>query len=190
MLNQRLFIALIPDPAMREQIQAATWQLAIRTNPQGKRLIEPENYHLTLQFLGPEIGATQATAIRQALSLVKGAPITLALDIASSFTASDVWWLGPREVPTALIELRAEITRRTASVGIATDRTKFVPHVSIMKVAQKLPPTQVPAIAWSASAFSLMSSTVTKEGSRYEVMETWPILPGQARAAGEQISLL
>ncbi|HBG30494.1 MAG TPA: hypothetical protein DDW98_07690, partial [Gammaproteobacteria bacterium] len=65
--GKRLFIALMPDEAVRVQLHAAARDLAIRTNPQRKRMIAPENYHLTLQFLGDGISAEQEAAVRQAL---------------------------------------------------------------------------------------------------------------------------
>lgn len=189
MAGRRLFIALVPDEGVRAKLHAAAKDLAIRTQPQRKRMIAAENYHLTLQFLGDGISAEQEAAVRQALTLVRGDPFEMTLDHARSFGDNGTWWLGMRQPPAELEALRAQILQRTGSVGFTGDR-RFTPHVSVMKVPEKLPPTRIATIAWRADAFALVSSTLTSEGSRYEPVEQWPLHGGAAAIASEQLSLL
>jgi 2'-5' RNA ligase len=187
--GKRLFIALMPDEAVRTQLHAAARDLAIRTNPQRKRMIAPENYHLTLQFLGDGISAEQEAAVRQALTLVRGDPFEMTIDHARTFGEGGTWWLGMRQVPPQLEALRAGVLQRTASVGIAGDR-RFTPHVSVMKVPEKLPPTRTSVIRWKVDAMALVSSTLTPEGSRYQVLEQWSLQGGAPASSSEQLSLL
>lgn len=91
--------------------------------------------------------------------------------------------------PPSLESLRAEILQRTASVGLSGER-RFTPHITVMKVPSKLPLTRIKPVSWRAGDFALVHSTITPEGSRYSVVERWPIQGGTAPSAAEQMSLL
>lgn len=190
MAGRRLFIALMPDKGVRATLHAAAKDLAIRTSPQRKQMIAPENYHLTLQFLGDGISAEQEAAVRQAMTLVRGTPFDMTIDHARSFGNGGTWWLGMRQIPAEMEALRASVLQRTSSVGIAGDR-RFTPHVSVMKVPEKLPPTRTAVIAWKADAFALVSSTLTPVGSRYQLVDQWPLQGGKGQpSSSEQLTLL
>ncbi|MFC4253172.1 RNA 2',3'-cyclic phosphodiesterase [Sinimarinibacterium flocculans] len=189
MAGRRLFIALMPDAKVRGQLHATAKDLAIRMNPQRRRMIAPENYHVTLQFLGDGITDEQLAALRQALSLVRGDPVEMTIDHARTFGEGGTWWLGMRQTPPALDALRAQVLLRTGSVGFTGDR-RFTPHVSVMKVPEKLPPTRTMVVTWTADTFALVSSTLTPDGSRYEVLQQWLLKGGAAASSTEQLSLL
>lgn len=183
---KRLFFALQPDDVTRGACHKAARFVSMKM--QAKAPTTPaENYHLTLLFLGNTISIEQETAARQAASLIRGEPIDLTLDMASSFTEANAWWLGSKETPVSLQTLRADLHKRVTATGIAVERSKFVPHVTFTRDHRKLPQTIIEPIRWKSDSFVLIQSEVGPYSSKYSVLERWP-LTGAAESAKEQYS--
>lgn len=174
MESRRLFFALVPDDAVRAAIQASAKELAIKMQPQGKKSIPPENYHLTMQFLG-DVNPEQEATIRRAAQYIDGRPVSLTLNVARSFPESGTWWIGPNEAPPELKELRAELSKICSKAGIPGDRARFAPHVTLMKVKESLTPTVITPIQWDITDFALLHSIQGATGSVYTVVERWPL---------------
>lgn len=184
--GRRLFLALQPDENVRAACARTGRDLAIRMQPVHRRLVAAENLHLTLEFLGHSVTPGQEQAVRDAAANVPGEPFTMTLDVASSFAGASVWWLGPRTPPDALMAFRANLHQRLSGLGLHLERTRFSPHVTILKTASKLPPTRIEPIAWAVHDFVLMLSHIGPDGARYEMLQRWPL---QQKAA-KQLALL
>ncbi len=167
----RLFFALWPDDALRQQVAAQAVALQ-HAHEGGGRLIGQERLHLTVRFLG-DYPAGELDRRREAAlgagSQVAFAPFDLALDHAGSF-GRRTWWLGPA-ASAALTDLRAGLDRTLAAAGFAASAETFVPHVTIVRGALRaLPPSPIAPLAWRVRGFALVES---RAGQPYRSVQHW-----------------
>ena len=109
-------------------------QLArFRTPLPGARWVEPENYHLTLRFLG-DVQNQVAREFADALSYIDSDGFEMSLKGFGVFGGQDpkVLWAGIEAPPQLEMLYRAhEYAART--VGLKPDRQKFKPHITIAR---------------------------------------------------------
>lgn len=182
----RLFFALWPDDAVRTACAQAARDLKLRVQP-GGYLIRPERYHITLLFLGDFVPAEKEAAARQAASLLRAAPFTLALDRAGSFSRNRQipWWLGTRETPVGLSALYHDLREALVGAGVQPDRMKFVPHLTVIRDAHRaLPDTAIKPVSWGVKEFVLIRSLLQRQPVEYELLGRWPLVEG-AQAPGK-----
>lgn len=162
----RLFFALWPDEALRLDIRRAT-RAAVRQA--GGRPVPPENYHVTLAFLGhvPESRLAEVKA-----AAVPMAPVALSLDRYGYFPGPRVLWLGPAETPPALRELAQGLNDSLASAGLPCDRRPFHAHLTLCRKVRAQPrdPPQPAGLCWEAADFVLAASETAPAGARYRVL--------------------
>lgn len=184
----RLFFALWPDEAVRDQALEAARDLKVRMQPAG-HLSKREMLHVTLAFLGNTVTPEQQAAAMECAAQVRGEPFTLALEHASSFRSGGMpWWLGPRETPPALTAVHRQLHELLVRAGVAPEREKFVPHLTILRdTGVFLPPTPVRRIEWRVGSFTLMRSRMDLQPAVYETLGTWPLRPAAPEAG--QLSL-
>ena len=100
----------------------------------GARWIDPENYHLTLRFIG-DIDDALAHDIAGLLGRVQRASFELRLDGLTSFGGRK-----PRALvaavtaPAPLLELQAEQERLLQRVGLEPEGRKYTPHVTLARL--------------------------------------------------------
>ncbi len=174
----RLFTAIeIPSPI--------TQGLSLlRGGIPGARWIDPENYHLTLRFIGDVDGGI-ARDVMHMLDDVRRRPFELVLDRLDQFGGKK-----PRAVFAAarqnpeLIELQAELERLLQRIGLPPESRKFTPHVTLARLRDsktfevadylaargpfRSPPFQV-------SRFVLFSSRASTGGGPYVVEAAYPL---------------
>ena len=126
----RLFTAL-------EIPQNAAMSLSfLRGGLPSARWIDPENYHITLRFIG-DIDARLADEIVAALDRVDRARFTVQLKGIGAFGSKKPHsiYAGVESSP-ALDELQNEIDRILRRLGLSPDQRKFVPHVTLARLRQ------------------------------------------------------
>src|ERR1700748_1706536 len=97
----------------------------------GARLIDPENYHVTLRFIG-DIDGISSNEIASMLFRVNRKPFEVALQGLSSFGGKKPRAVGASIVPSRpLIELQAELERMMQRIGLDPEGRKFTPHVTL-----------------------------------------------------------
>ncbi len=150
----------------------------------GARWIDPENYHLTLRFIG-DVDDALAREIAFLLDQVNRRGFELSFDGIASFGGRK-----PRAViaeipPVApLIELQAEHERLMQRVGLEPEGRKYKPHVTLARlrdsssrqVADYLSargPFRSPPFA--VSRFVLFSSKASVGGGPYVVEAAYPL---------------
>ena len=107
---------------------------ALRGGLPGARWIDPEDYHVTLRFIG-DVDDTVAREVASMLGKVSRPPLELRLDGLSSFGGKR-----PRAViatlaqTSALMELQAEHERLMQRVGLEPEGRKFMPHVTLARL--------------------------------------------------------
>jgi 2'-5' RNA ligase len=125
----RLFTALpIPDDVCEE---LSLMQGGI----EGARWTVPADFHLTLAFLG-EVAERDLEDLDLALSGVSSAAFEFRLSGTGSFAQGkwpNVLWMGVETGPL-LGNLKDHIDRRVEAAGIAVERRRFTPHVTMARL--------------------------------------------------------
>jgi RNA 2',3'-cyclic 3'-phosphodiesterase len=149
----------------------------------GARWITPENYHLTLRFIG-DIDDALAREIAYMLGQVKRPAFDLRIDGLDSFGGHK-----PRAVVAAvpavpeLVDLQADHERLMQRVGLEPER-KYKPHVTLARlrdtssrqVAEFLMTRQpFRSSAFPVSRFVLYSSRSSVGGGPYVVEAEYPL---------------
>jgi RNA 2',3'-cyclic 3'-phosphodiesterase len=149
----------------------------------GARWVAPENYHLTLRFIG-DIDDGLAREIAYMLGQVKRSGFDLRIDGLDSFGGNK-----PRAVVAAvsavpeLVDLQADHERLMQRVGLEADR-KYKPHVTLARlrdtssrqVADYLSTRQpFRSASFPVSRFVLYSSRSAVGGGPYVVEADYPL---------------
>jgi len=125
----RTFVSLsVPD----EVVDELSWMQA---GLPGARWVEADNLHLTLRFVG-EVEGHVFEAIARALEGVSVPPFSLTLAGLGHFPPRgqprNVWaGVAPSE---SLMRLRERVERAVVSAGVAPERRKFHPHVTLARL--------------------------------------------------------
>jgi 2'-5' RNA ligase len=150
----------------------------------GARWIDPENYHVTLRFIG-DIDDVLAREIASMLGQVKRRSFELRFDELSSFGGRR-----PRAViatippVSPLVELQAEHERIMQRIGLDPEGRKFSPHVTLARlrdsssrqVANYLAARgPLNGLSFPISRFVLFSSRASVGGGPYVVEATYPL---------------
>lgn len=168
----RLFFAIWP-PAVTA---AALGQWAgLVQREAGGRALKAAAIHLTLAFLGDLRPERAAAAIAAARS-VHAAPHELPLEEAKYWGHNRLVWVGPRATPAPLEVLAASLATALQGAGFVLERRHFVAHVTLLrKVRAECRLPSLPRVEWPVAEFSLVRSTLAAGGSRYEIVERFPI---------------
>jgi 2'-5' RNA ligase len=168
----RIFTALEIPPEIGQSLAM------LRGGLPGARWVEPENYHLTLRFIGDVDGAV-ARDVASMLGSVSRPQFNLRLDGLSSFGGRK-----PRAVVAAveasppLLDLQSEHERLLQRIGLEPEGRKYTPHVTLARlrdtssrqVADYLAVRQpYRSITFRASRFVLFSSRASVGGGPYVV---------------------
>src|SRR6201990_959826 len=100
----------------------------------GARWIDPENYHVTLRFIG-DIDGMSANEIASMLFRINRKPFEVKVQGLQSFGGRK-----PRAVVASvepsrpLIELQAELERLMQRLGLDPEGRKFTPHVTLARL--------------------------------------------------------
>jgi 2'-5' RNA ligase len=150
----------------------------------GARWIDPENYHLTLRFIG-DVDDQTALEVASLLGRVRRTPFELRFDTLSSFGGRR-----PRAViaalahTPALMELQAEHERLMQRVGLEPEGRKYTPHVTLARlrdsssrqVADYLATRAFLApLPFKVSRFVLFSSRASVGGGPYVIEAAYPL---------------
>lgn len=150
----------------------------------GARWIDPENYHITLRFIG-DIDDALARDIATLLGQVKRRGFELKFNGLSSFGGRK-----PRAViaaippVTPLTELYAEHERIMQRLGLEPEGRKFSPHVTLARLRDSSSRQVADYLAtrgpfngppFSVSRFVLFSSRTSVGGGPYVVEAAYPL---------------
>jgi 2'-5' RNA ligase len=150
----------------------------------GARWIDPENYHLTLRFIG-DVDDVLAHEIASLLDQVDRRAFELRFDRLTSFGGPRPRAVNASAAPVApMIELHAELERLMQSMGLEPEGRKFTPHVTLARlrdssshqVADYLSARgPVRVSAFPVSRFVLFSSRNSVGGGPYVVEAAYPL---------------
>lgn len=101
----------------------------------GARWVAPENYHLTLRFIG-EVAAHQAEDVDLALAGLRSKPFAVEFSGVGVFAKGGTTrslWVGVTRNP-ALEHLAGKIETALQRAGLAPERRRFSPHVTLARL--------------------------------------------------------
>lgn len=175
----RLFTAIEIPPEVGEALAM------LRGGLPGARWIDPENYHLTLRFIG-DIDDGLARDITFMLADIVRPPLELRLEGLTSFGGRK-----PRAViataagNAALVDLQAEHERLMQRVGLAPEGRKFVPHVTLARLRDSSPRQVADYLgafgsfrspSFAVTRFVVYSSRASVGGGPYVVEAAYPLV--------------
>ncbi len=174
----RLFTGLEIPAALGDELAL------LRGGLPGARWIDPENYHVTLRFIG-DVDDETAQEISWLLGKVRRGDFELRLDGLQSFGGKK-----PRAVVAAVapsqsvMELQAEHERLMQRAGLDPEGRKYTPHVTLARMREtssfeiaeylsaraafRSPP-------FTVSRFVLFSSRASVGGGPYVVEAAYPL---------------
>jgi 2'-5' RNA ligase len=176
----RLFTGVEIPPGVAERLSY------LRGGLPGARWISPENYHLTLRFVG-DIDMIAAEAIAEAMARVRRTAFSLRIGgLATLGTRKPHAIVARVEPSAALIELQAEQERLIQRLGLPPEGRKYTPHVTLARLRH--PSTRDIADYLSlrggfslgpvpVERFVLFSSRDSVGGGPYVIEEAYPLLP-------------
>jgi RNA 2',3'-cyclic 3'-phosphodiesterase len=167
----RLFVAMWPPASVIEALTALHSK-----DERGVRFVTPEQWHVTLRFLG------QADPLEVADALDR-----TTLPVAHGHLGPAVDLLGERAliVPVAGVDaLAAVVIRATRRIGEPPGK-RFVGHVTVARLKRHAhAPRALGALVdadFDVDEIALVQSRLHPDGARYETLRTWPV-------AGEEIA--
>lgn len=185
----RLFAALLPPPAVAEELDAAVRALQALPDAGRLRWTPPENRHLTLAFYG-EVGEESLPELRERLGRAAGRsrPLELRLRGGGRFGDRALWAGADGDVqPLRRLARSAEAAGRR--VGVVGDEGRpYRPHVTLARTRSgrwDLRP-YVAALetfdggTWRVEELTLVRSHLPRSGvpgeqPRYEPVAAWPL---------------
>jgi RNA 2',3'-cyclic 3'-phosphodiesterase len=175
----RLFFAAFPSPEIRERIASVTAAIGL---PKEARLVPPDNYHMTIAFIG-EVSRELAVALRVIGAAVRCRPFEVCFDGYECWQKPEVVVAVASEPPAVLLELHRALHADFGRLGLPADPVAFRAHVTLArKVAQAPVPKPMSKFSWTVRDLQLVRSARSAEGSIYTVVDSWPLLDNAARA--------
>ena len=168
----RLFVALPVPETLRMQLADLAGGIP------GARWVPPENYHLTLRFIG-EVDGWQADEVDDALASIRSRPFELQLSGVDVFEkAGRIHSLHVKaERSERLTHLQAKVETALQRAGLPPERRRFTPHITLART-EKAAPEKLIAFVQAHNLFrpppvmmdhfSLFSSRLGKEQAHYE----------------------
>jgi 2'-5' RNA ligase len=168
----RLFFALWPSDEFR-----ATLAPRIRAlQPEGVgRPQRPDQWHVTLEFLGP-VPESRVALARDAAAGVRARPCEVLLDAVEYWRRPEVLCLVAKVVPEALYGLVAQLREGLAARGFQPEARPFRAHLTLArKVINPVSPVTFEPLRWPVADFALVESVTDRTGSVYTPLARWPL---------------
>lgn len=176
----RLFVALIPPPEAVAELAAA-----VRELPEaGLRRVRPEQWHLTLAFLG-EVDERVLGELEERLGRAarRHPPLTVSLGGAGRF-GGRVLWAGVHGDRAGLRRLADSVRAAARRCGIPTEERPYRPHLTLARGAgADLAPLveHLPGVGgclWRVEELHLVHSDLGAGpggSARHEPVASWPL---------------
>ncbi|MBN2637519.1 MAG: RNA 2',3'-cyclic phosphodiesterase [Bacteroidales bacterium] len=184
---KRLFVAIkiIPD----EQFLSVYYSLKREMVLDKLKWVEPQNFHLTLKFLG-NTATDKIPAITKALNDVAKIHqnFSFALDKTGLFGSRyrpRVLWFGSDPVSESLIALGEDVLNGLDQAGFQRDSQNFVPHLTIARIKQVVRKEAFQKTVLkhqndfiqqvSVDSFYLFESILKPQGPEYKIIRTFKL---------------
>ncbi len=167
--SARLFFALLPDRATKSALEYHANQFS----PVTGRKVCPDNFHITLLFLG-NIDRHYIEPLSLACDNLELPAFSLEIDTPGWWKKAGILWLAPSATPAPLKHLHAALASIAARCHLVIEKRDYVAHITLLRKVVSAP--EYPVIkpfTWRADAFSLMESVTLPDGPRYTELASW-----------------
>jgi 2'-5' RNA ligase len=161
----RLFVAVWPTPDVIEALCALR-----RKDERGVRFVRPENWHITLRFLGEAHPADVAERLD-----------AVGLDAGTARLGPAIDLLGGHSVivpTTGMLRIAEQVVGATTGLGTAPQRRRYVGHLTLARMRKGARAPQVTGQPFDRSfdvtEIALVQSRLKESGAEYETLATWP----------------
>jgi 2'-5' RNA ligase len=145
----RLFVALALPAAIKAQLAMLSGGIP------GARWVPPENYHLTLRFIG-EVEGWKAQEVDEALAAIRAPSFELSLRGVGTFERGgriSALWVGV-EKTEGLSFLQSKVETALQRIGLEPERKRFAPHVTLART-DRAPPEKLISFVQAHNLFRL-----------------------------------
>jgi 2'-5' RNA ligase len=182
----RLFVGLAVAEAVKETLERLT--LRLRAKDDGLRWSTPDQWHVTLVFLGEVDDGARARLVRE-LAEVRQTSLMLRMARLGVFERSGILH-AEVEVSSELLRMYEAVAAAVRRVGLEVEDRPYRAHITLARARNKdgrktIARLRRPAeqqklnACWEAAEFRLYESQLSPDGSRYVVRERFG-LQGQA----------
>ena len=190
----RLFFGILLPAATRD---ALARELAARA-PLPGRLSLPENWHVTLFFMGEVTAERAAEMIAAARTKRWPTPFLLhtgQLDAFPSVQDARICWLGLMGELSCLLQLQREVSDLVQSFGLEPEARGYSPHVTLSRIkggsdVQSHLRQPLKSHPFRVDQLALFQSRPGPHGSSYEVLATFALNAERPRGPGGPAALV
>jgi 2'-5' RNA ligase len=177
--RRRLFLAVALDPEIRELLAAHLEAAGLSSWP--GRLVRPQNWHLTLRFLGWTSDFQRDQIMRHLDEAALPGPFAVRFGGPGAFPKprrATVIWIGIDHGGDELEALASECEAAAQAAGFDPESRPYHPHVTLSRVR---PPVDIGSrlerlapigLRMDVAAVTLFESHLFRGGARYEVLDT------------------
>lgn len=184
----RLFIGV--ELSTQTKLLLNNIALDLSNNFRDLKLVQQDNLHLTLKFLGD----TQESKLVAIISTLREVAkifrkFSFTLDAPGCFPKANnatVFWIGVRHGFSELSELAKEIDIALGNIGFHEENKPFKPHITIARMKKptaihnafnEIDISEVHGRVVNVTALTIFKSTLSAKGAIYEVIEKISLNP-------------
>lgn len=183
----RCFIAIELPENLKEYLSAL---IPLKAQLDGVNLVQKDNFHITLKFLG-EVEEKKIPEVIEQLKQIASefSSFDLKITMPGVFPNKEkprVIWIGTGNTDV-LVEIAKKIDKAMETKGFKTEERAFTSHITVARVKnyrngkylfEKIMKeflSRKPDFVFSVKDFALMKSTLTPKGSIYSVLERFSL---------------
>jgi len=178
----RSFISLDLPLSLKHELSGHAKLIAGQDKRQQIRWLPPENYHLTLVFLGEVESAILSGlqfALEQKLEAAEAVPLTISTITPFPFSRPRIAAVLVEQT-AGLLQLQRDLLNCVRKCGITPEKRRFVPHVTLGRLkprAGKIIDFQARNILFSgiADSVTLFQSELTPDGAIHTALAEIPL---------------
>lgn len=178
----RLFVGIALNEDAKQALERLT--LRLRAKDDGLRWSLPEQWHITLVFLG-EIEAAAIKGLEGELGKLRSDEIALEMDGLGVFERAGILYAAVEVLP-GLAKLQRSVEAVARGCGVEVEERPYRPHITLARSRNRDGRQTLERLRdglerqrlqerWSANEFVLYVSEASPEGARYRVLRRFPL---------------